>query len=91
MKHLMLAILVASVMLFTASGASAHVLTVTPAGQDEPVFKQGISRPFAQAHCHAQAPAQATASSGGTVAFNPAGIRACPEDAENPGGQTTGP
>ena len=89
MRYFMLAV-VATIALVIAGGASAHNLTVTPPGAEEAVFDQTVSQGFAQAHCRAQSPEQATANSGGTVVFTPATELPCPP-IENPGGQTTGP
>jgi hypothetical protein len=73
-----------------ATGASAHVQTVAPPGQDAPVLlNDPISNPFAQAHCHAEAPT-AVLSSDGVVSFLPLSFGPCPP-VPNPGGQVTGP
>lgn len=65
--------------------ASAHSQTVQPPGQDSPTVQGPISKPWAQAHCNAQAPF-AVAASGGVVVFLPVGnFTSCP--APNPGGQ----
>lgn len=83
--------LFAAFALTLAPAALAHTQTVSPPGQEEPVLlSDPISRPFAQAHCHAEAPAVVAAASGGVVSFSPAGALPCPAVA-NPGGQVTGP
>jgi hypothetical protein len=83
--------LLAAFALTLAPAALAHTQTVTPPGQEEPVLlSDPISRSFAQAHCHAEAPAVVAEASGGVVSFSPPGSLACPPVA-NPGGQVTGP
>lgn len=59
---------------------------VQPPGQDEPTVTGPISKPWAQAHCHAASPAVVTDASGGVVSFPPGTALPCP-DVENPGGQ----
>lgn len=77
--------------LAVAPAAFAHTQTVNPPGQGEPgIVSDPISKPFAQAHCHAAAPAIVATASDGVVSFTPAGALPCPPVA-NPGGQTTGP
>lgn len=68
-----------------ASPATAHEKAVEPRGSGEGHDRTAISRTWAQAHCHAQAPDRATANSGGVVVFFPAGALPCPA-APNPGG-----
>lgn len=70
----------------TAAPAAAHSKDVNPPGAGDGHEAMAVSRGWAQAHCHAEAPAQATASSGGVVVFSPAGALPCPA-APNPGGQ----
>jgi hypothetical protein len=71
--------------------ALAHTQTVNPPGQGDPgIVSDPISKPFAQAHCHAASPAVVATASNGVVSFSPAGALPCPPVA-NPGGQTTGP
>jgi hypothetical protein len=83
--------LLAGLALAVPSAALAHTQTVTPPGQDAPVIQSDpISKPYAQAHCHAQSPAIVSEASGGVVAFSPAGALPCPP-VPNPGGQVTGP
>ncbi len=83
--------LLAALALAVTPTAVAHTQTVTPPGQDTPVIENDpISKPYAQAHCHAESPATVSDASGGVVAFSPAGALPCPP-VENPGGQITGP
>jgi hypothetical protein len=63
----------------TAATVSAHRLTVTPPGHESPVFDQSVSTEWAQAHCNAEAPAQATANSGGVTTFSPPEALPCPD------------
>ena len=78
-------------LLALATGAvSAHSQTVNPNGNGDG-FTKPISKPWAQAHCHAQAPAVVSGASNGVVAFNPATALPCPAHVTNPGGQVTGP
>lgn len=74
-----------------AAPAAAHSQTVTPPGQDGPVVVGPISKGWAQAHCHAMAPAVVAAASDGVVVFTPGGALPCPSHVTNPGGQVTGP
>ena len=86
----MIAVVVASAWaLSLAGGASAHGIIVTPPGQTGPVASQPVSQPFAQAHCHAQSPAELS-DSPAAAQFVPGAALPCP-GAENPGGQVTGP
>jgi hypothetical protein len=90
MKKLSAAI-AAAFALAVVPAALAHTQTVNPPGQGDPgIVADPISKPFAQAHCHAQSPAVVAEASNGVVAFSPAGALPCPPVA-NPGGQTTGP
>ena len=83
--------LLAAVALVLAPTALAHTQTVNPRGQGDPgIVNDPISKPFAQAHCHAQSPATVAQASGGVVMFSPAGPLPCPP-VLNPGGQVTGP
>ena len=85
-----IAVTVASVWaLSLAGGASAHALIVTPPGQDGPVVNQPVSKPYAQAHCHAQSPSELN-DSPAAAKFTPGAARPCPP-VPNPGGQVTGP
>ncbi len=72
-----------------AGSASAHALIVTPPGQDGAVVSQPVSKPYAQAHCHAQSPAELS-DSPAAARFTPGAALPCPP-VPNPGGQTTGP
>jgi hypothetical protein len=72
-----------------AAGASAHGIIVTPPGQTDPVVSEPISQPFAQAHCHAQSPAE-LGDSPAAAQFVPGAALPCP-GVQNPGGQVTGP
>jgi hypothetical protein len=84
----MIAVVIASIWaLSLTAGASAHVLVVTPPGQDPRV--QPVSKPYAQAHCHAQSPSELS-DSPAAAQFLPGGAFPCPA-VPNPGGQTTGP
>ena len=76
--------------LAVAAPAAAHSQTVTPPSSDAPVVIGPISKAWAQAHCHAMAPAVVAAASGGVVAFSPAAALPCPANVTNPGGQVTG-
>ena len=71
-------------------GVAAHSQTVDPNGNGEG-FVKPISNRWAQAHCHAQAPAVVFEASGGVVKFTPGGALRCPGTVTNPGGQVTGP
>jgi hypothetical protein len=83
-----IAVVIASVWaLSLAAVASAHVLVVTPPGQDPRV--QPVSKPYAQAHCHAQSPSELS-DSPAAAQFVPGGAFPCPP-VPNPGGQVTGP
>jgi hypothetical protein len=86
----MIAVVVASVWaLSLAGGASGHGIIVTPPGQTGPVVSQPVSQPFAQAHCHAQSPAELS-DSPAAAQFVPGAALPCP-GVPNPGGQVTGP
>ena len=75
-----------------AAGASAHVHTVAPPGQDDPVISNDpIARPWIQGHCKAQAPAVSGEASGGVATFSPTQSLPCNPAILNPGGQSTGP
>jgi hypothetical protein len=76
------------VLAFSAATAAAHSQTVTPNGNGEG-FTKPISNPWAQAHCHAAAPAIVADRSGGVVQFSPAAALSCPA-VLNPGGQVHG-
>jgi hypothetical protein len=85
-----IAVVVASAWaLSLAGGASAHGIIVTPPGQTDPVVSQPVSQAFAQAHCHAQSPAELS-DSPAAAQFVPGAALPCP-GVENPGGQVTGP
>lgn len=77
--------------LAVAAPAAAHSQTVTPTGWDAPVVIGPISKGWAQAHCHAMAPAVVSGASNGVVVFTPAAALPCPGNVTNPGGQVTGP
>lgn len=79
MKRRILTCLI-TVLLLSASvvTASAHGLEVKPPAHDEPTVAQPVSTAWAQAHCNAAAPAQATDSSDGVVTFNPDEELPCP-------------
>jgi hypothetical protein len=72
------------------SSVAAHSQTVNPNGNGDG-FVKPISNPWAQAHCHAQAPAVVFEASDGVVRFSPAGALPCPASVTNPGGEVTGP
>jgi hypothetical protein len=74
-----------------AAPAAAHSQAVTPAGWDAPVVVGPISKAWAQAHCHAMAPAVVSGASNGVVVFTPAAALPCPANVTNPGGKVTGP
>lgn len=74
-----------------AAPIAAHSQTVTPPSKDGPVVVGPISKGWAQAHCHAMAPAVVAAASDGVVVFTPGGPLPCPTHVTNPGGQVTGP
>jgi len=74
-----------------AMPAAAHSQTVTPPGGDGAVVRGPISNAWAQAHCHAQAPAVVATASNGVVVFSPPLALPCPDTVTNPGGQVTGP
>ena len=69
-----------------AAPAAAHGKDVHPPGEGDGHEFMGVSRAWAQAHCHAEAPEKATANSGGVVEFTPDEPLPC-SDVENPGGQ----
>ncbi len=81
--------LVATALLAVGSVA-AHTQTVDPNGNGDG-FVKGISNAWAQAHCHAQAPAVVFGASDGVVRFSPGGALPCPATVTNPGGEVTGP
>jgi len=76
--------------LLAISGVAGHSQTVDPKGNGDG-FVKPISNPWAQAHCHAQAPAVVFEASDGVVKFTPGGALPCPGTVTNPGGQVTGP
>lgn len=76
----------AALALVPASSALAHGQIIQPPAHDEPVVTGPISKPWAQAHCHAASPAIVTEASNGVVAFPPGTKLECP-DFPNPGGQ----
>ena len=76
--------------LLAIGGVAAHSQTVNPNGQGDG-FVKPISNPWAQAHCHAQAPAVVFEASDGVVKFTPGGALPCSTTITNPGGQVTGP
>jgi hypothetical protein len=78
-KLIVASLIVALLLATTAVAASAHRLTVEPPGQQEAVFDDAVSTGWAQAHCNAEAPEQATANSGGVVTFTPAEALPCPD------------
>ena len=71
--------------LAAAGSAFAHTQTVTPPGGD-PVVQGPISNPWAQAHCHANAPEVVAEASNGVVVFSPQSNIKCPL-VPTPGGQ----
>lgn len=73
----------------TAGSALAHTQTVDPKGNGEGFTNRPISRPWAQAHCHAASPALVGEASKGVVQFLPAAALPCPA-VPNPGGQLPG-
>ena len=75
--------------LMSASALFAHSQVVTPKSRDVPVVSGPISKPWAQAHCHAASPAIVADRSKGVVQFLPAAALPCPAVA-NPGGQVHG-
>lgn len=85
--------LVAALALLAAMAVpvAAHSQTVTPPGQDAAVVSGPISKAWAQAHCHAAAPAVVAGASNGVVVFTPPAALPCTPDLKNPGGQSTGP
>lgn len=85
-RTLMLCAALLLLLVASAAPAAAHGKDVHPPGEGDGHEFMAVSRAWAQAHCHAEAPERATASSGGVVAFQPAGALPCPETA-NPGGQ----
>lgn len=67
--------------------ASAHLQTVDPPGQDEPVHDDvARSRPWARAHCESNAPATTFDANGGVAYVTPQEPLPC-DPHENPGGQ----
>jgi len=92
MKKTLAAVVASLSALSLAAGASAHVQTVAPPGQDEPVIlNDPIARPWIQGHCQAQAPAVSGEASGGVATFSPTAPLPCDPTILNPGGQVTGP
>ena len=89
MRKMTAAVVASAWALSLAAGASAHGIIVTPPGQTGPVVSQPVSQRFAQAHCHAQSPAELSASPA-AAQFVPGTALPCP-GVENPGGQVTGP
>lgn len=88
MKRLFLTSVIAVLLLSTSvMSASAHSLTIHPPWQDEPTVDQVVSTSWAQAHCNAEAPARASASSGTVVTFTPDEALPCPGE---PGEGTPG-
>ncbi len=77
--------------LAVAAPAAGHSQTVTPPSSDTPVVVGPISKGWAQAHCHAMAPAVVATASDGVVVFTPGAALPCPANVTNPGGQVTGP
>ncbi len=73
MRKIIITSLITGLLLsMSVASASAHRLSVEPPGQDEPTLDQVVvSTDWAQAHCQAAAPAQATASSD-VITFHPA-------------------
>jgi hypothetical protein len=69
-----------------AAPAAAHGKDVHPPGAGDGHEFMAVSKAWAQAHCQAAAPEQATANSGGVVRFSPAEALPCPAT-PNPGGQ----
>lgn len=55
----------------TAGAVAAHAQVVTPKGNADG-HTQGVSRPWAQAHCQAQSPLIIADRSDGVVQFTPA-------------------
>jgi hypothetical protein len=83
------ALLTATMLLaLSAATAAAHSQTVTPNGNGAG-FSRPISKPWAQAHCHAASPAIVAERSNGVVQFLPAAALPCPA-VPNPGGQVHG-
>ena len=89
MRTITAAVVTATWALGVATSAGAHGIIVTPPGQTGPVVSQPVSQPFAQAHCHAQSPAELS-DSPAAAQFVPGAALPCPA-VENPGGQVTGP
>jgi hypothetical protein len=85
--------LVAALALLAAMAVpvAAHSQTVTPPGQDGAVVSGPISQRWAQAHCHAAAPAVVAGASKGVVVFTPQAALDCLDEWLNPGDQVTGP
>jgi hypothetical protein len=88
MRKIIAVVVVSVWALSLAGGASAHVLIVTAPGQEGPRV-QPVSKPYAQAHCHAQSPSELS-DSPAAAQFAPGGAFPCPA-VPNPGGQVTGP
>lgn len=79
----------ASLLALLATGSAlAHTQTVNPNGNGEG-FTRPISKPWAQAHCHAESPGLVSEASNGVVQFLPAAALSCPA-VHNPGGQVHG-
>jgi len=89
LSRLAAALLAATMLLaLGAATAAGHSQTVTPNGNGDG-FTRPISKPWAQAHCHAGSPAIVAERSNGVVQFLPASALPCPAVA-NPGGQIHG-
>ena len=92
MKRIFLiAVTAGGLALGAAAPAAAHSQTVTPPAKDGPVVTGPISKAWAQAHCHAAAPAVVAGASDGVVVFSPQAALPCPSTVTNPGGEVTGP
>lgn len=89
MRRIVVAVVASVSALSLAASAWAHGIIVTPPGQTGPVVSQPVSQPFAQAHCHAQSPAELSDSPAAAM-FVPGAALPCP-GVPNPGGQVTGP
>lgn len=80
---------VLALLAMSAAAVAAHTQTVDPHGNGAGFVAEPISRPWAQAHCHAASPGIVSEASNGVVAFNPGTVLPCPP-VENPGGQVHG-
>lgn len=78
-------------LLLAASAASAlgHSQIVQPPSKSDAIVSGPISKPWAQAHCHAASPGLVAGRSNGVVQFLPAAALPCPA-VPNPGGQVHG-